>query len=1117
MKTKSILSIVLSIFLLLTIANATTYEYLEFDFSDVNPNNVQILTYICEDTSCSSTTPTNVRYYDGDGVTCWNTYSPNNDLDGFNTCMETYRLNSNIMDSSNGITRVFVAYDENPAFGYNNYLFTSGDTYIPNYALTTGLNCAATDACLNTNPVTVSFIKKDYAVAEVQQLNIVNIDDRNLPVQVEVPVSIEETICSAFRFSMPDMYVPIPPVGYSDFSANTQVELTITREADNVQLLHETITIPIEADTCAGLAAFSWMPPASLENAEVRFRVETEVIDNQVIATNVDWAEVVETVYPSDLTDACWTRAYDFSLANLPTTDLSTSLAQYTQGETLYAVIEAGAFRDEAQTPMDFNMIISFEGNEVYQQLFTSGDDLQIYSADITAAVVDLLPGEYEVTLVTEPSGFGCSISESVTQVQNLEILDVDLFDVTFHVRDDSFNVIEGASVNLELVSADDYFQTAPTYSVYLDTDVNGEAFFTDAVRGDYIYYVNMNEFTSVTNEIHIGSDTDIYITMPQGNSLPVIDMPNSFTAYYLDDISFEISDYVYDFNDAFADLSFTYEIVSGVGNVVFDGNTFTVAVAAANTVGLSVTVTDSNGESATDVINLIFVDNQAPVVNEFVAEPDNGDAPFNTNFIVDITDADGDALTCTIEYGDGVSLTDDCANLNGIGYLYNNEGTYNVILSVEDGSSDTVYAYEQVFVFERQYEAPHIDYFTLDSSNGNYVPTDLTLSWSVTHSNSSAMDCSLRVNGVTSVVDCVDNAYMISNFTTIGNSRFTLIATDGVSQIIQIIDRTFDRVGPSVTFFTMDTSNDFLLPNNLTFNWDTSHDAGLNMTCNIEINGVSNNVSCSGQYLEMNYNVSGVGVFTLYATDGSMTTSSTISQLFVFPGEYNLSSTDVMLVMDSTIVPGEFMFALETINETIGERQIFVQPIINCGGVDNKLDNAGSILSTSAISSNESEVYRFELHTNTNDFKLRVPTDLTCVFKVILTDAFGTNLELTKNVVFSYPVEETTFTSIRGKGTDIVDFMTSTIGSSISTGYNTVSFVIVNNEDESKDISISMISSNLGIDYRTDVTLGIGDERTVSIPIFVSDSTTPGMYPVRYAVSDGTDKQVRYSYIQIS
>jgi len=135
-----------------------------------------------------------------------------------------------------------------------------------------------------------------------------------------------------------------------------------------------------------------------------------------------------------------------------------------------------------------------------------------------------------------------------------------------------------------ELIDEDNYFQIPHLFDQNLVTDANGIASFTGAFRGDYTYIVSMPGYSSVTNDVHIGSDTDIHVVLSQGNTNVSIDLPVSFTEYYLNPIEFNISDYVYDYNDVFTDLTFTYQIISGVATANFDGDLFTITTTLPNT-----------------------------------------------------------------------------------------------------------------------------------------------------------------------------------------------------------------------------------------------------------------------------------------------------------------------------------------------------------------------------------------------------------------------------------------------------------------------------------------------------------------------------------------------------
>lgn len=789
---KKIFFITLLVFLasLSSALAADFYVVYDLSYEAGAPGNVYVTGGACNDATCTNLGQA-VEVFTSAAANCLYNYDPNS----FENCVSAHKISNGVISGS----QVVVKYDTTKPFGYNTYFFASGDSYLPDFFRITDFTCNF-NVCF-TDGVNVDMEKKANAIAEIQQINLLNVDNPNLPIQVEVPIQIEETVCSAFQFTNPQMYRPTPPAGYSDYSANTEVNLRVSKTSDGAIFKDETITLPIEASTCAGLAAFSWTPPNSFEGEEVRFGITTDVIDNQVSSSVQDYAEVLETVYPVDLTNACWTRAYDFTLSNIATTSLNTSIAQITEGESLYLLFRAEAFKDDETNPIDFRARALFNRVEIYNQVHSSNGHLQTYTLDLSQHISNLNPGFYNVTLITSPVASGCSVSEDVIQSQNLWIQPVEEYTVNFYVNDQNDTSIEGASVNLELLDADDHFVTDPTYDRTLTTDAQGRLFFNDVIAGDYRYTVSADGFTTVDNIIHIASDMNVYVTLinsslDDSNREPVIDLPGTFTEDYRNAVVIDMQQYASDADDSFDTLDFTFTKISGVATLSFNGRFLAVTTTKENDVVIRATVEDPQGATASDTTTIRFVENEKPVINTFRAEPDNGEAPFNTNFRIDVDDFETEDLQCTIEFGDGSEMSDLCEDLDGVSHTYNTVGTYNAVLEVRDGTHE-VTATEQVFVFEREGEAPIINLFQVESSNGSFVPTDLTIRWNVTHSAGDAMNCTLRINGIDQSVNCIDTL-VIDDFTREGTSTFTIVAIDanGV-QVLRTITRTFIRLQP--------------------------------------------------------------------------------------------------------------------------------------------------------------------------------------------------------------------------------------------------------------------------------------------------------------------------------
>ena len=77
---------------------------------------------------------------------------------------------------------------------------------------------------------------------------------------------------------------------------------------------------------------------------------------------------------------------------------------------------------------------------------------------------------------------------------------------------------------------------------------------------------------------------------------------------------------------------------------------------------------------------------NQTPVVNNLTAEPAEGEAPLLVGFSWDVTDIEGDSLSCTLVYGDKRQQVDDCGAVTNTFATFEEPGGYTVVLKIEDG-----------------------------------------------------------------------------------------------------------------------------------------------------------------------------------------------------------------------------------------------------------------------------------------------------------------------------------------------------------------------------------------------------------------------------------------------
>jgi len=103
----------------------------------------------------------------------------------------------------------------------------------------------------------------------------------------------------------------------------------------------------------------------------------------------------------------------------------------------------------------------------------------------------------------------------------------------------------------------------------------------------------------------------------------------------------------------------------------------------------------DSNGATSgwsschTVSISSPAPSNNPPVINSFMADPDNGTAPLTVTFNWDISDPDGDTLTCYLDVdNDGTNdyTINNCPSSSTQNHTYNQAGTYTAKLTVSDG-----------------------------------------------------------------------------------------------------------------------------------------------------------------------------------------------------------------------------------------------------------------------------------------------------------------------------------------------------------------------------------------------------------------------------------------------
>ncbi len=92
-------------------------------------------------------------------------------------------------------------------------------------------------------------------------------------------------------------------------------------------------------------------------------------------------------------------------------------------------------------------------------------------------------------------------------------------------------------------------------------------------------------------------------------------------------------------------------------------------------------------GLSGCELIQDQLNGNQGPVVSALDPDPAEGEAPLLVGFSWEIADIEGDALTCTLAYGNGEEQKiDNCGEVTNMFYTFYEPGGYAVKQRVDDG-----------------------------------------------------------------------------------------------------------------------------------------------------------------------------------------------------------------------------------------------------------------------------------------------------------------------------------------------------------------------------------------------------------------------------------------------
>ncbi|MEM8946763.1 MAG: Ig-like domain-containing protein [Planctomycetota bacterium] len=190
---------------------------------------------------------------------------------------------------------------------------------------------------------------------------------------------------------------------------------------------------------------------------------------------------------------------------------------------------------------------------------------------------------------------------------------------------------------------------------------------------------------------------------------------------------------------------------------------------------------------------------NQAPTIQQAVADVSSGDAPLSVNFTAQVADPEGDALTFVWNFGDGNSVSGNVANGVAIAsHTYAVDGSYQAFVEFNDGSQTVISDFVPIQVGPID-AAPSITQLNVTPTSGD-SPLLVSFSALATDPDSSSLTYEVFFgNGLSSGSKVVPVDGMISEDYTYdddGSYNAFIVVTDG-SNVAQTVS-TEINVGPT-------------------------------------------------------------------------------------------------------------------------------------------------------------------------------------------------------------------------------------------------------------------------------------------------------------------------------
>jgi len=201
----------------------------------------------------------------------------------------------------------------------------------------------------------------------------------------------------------------------------------------------------------------------------------------------------------------------------------------------------------------------------------------------------------------------------------------------------------------------------------------------------------------------------------------------------------------------------------------------------------IRLTVADSVNASAPaeQIVNVSVMDfGAAPEIISFSATPEAPKTSSSVTFDWDVSDAEGDTLTCKLDVdADGTDdyTIDDCASNTSQAHTYTQAGVYQVRLTVDDELNFPV----QTLELTVSSTSPVISQFTADPA---YSSVATTFYWQVSDPDGDTLSCALDIDSDGTddytIDDCANVASRGHTYTSAGDRTAQLTVRDSANEI---------------------------------------------------------------------------------------------------------------------------------------------------------------------------------------------------------------------------------------------------------------------------------------------------------------------------------------------